>query len=707
MIYGQNPTGLQALLARGMPDKSAKPGIPPDLRSLVQNRIAQQKLQQAQQELLQSQQALQQTAAPVTPDGTPTVAGQAEQATQQMLAPQAMPSPMGSPQAQVLGPGVRQAAQMAGIAGQQQQAEQQQAMQAAMQMAQAQGQQGAQPMASGGIARLPAHNMARMEQYAHGGVIGFSGEGQSDVPSTLGYAPLYEEAKKYGIVLSPYDSAEERAQKIAQVQDLKVRKVEPPEQKSWLANLPEDSWARRMYEGRSLTDTTLEDLRKAGTKPWLQAFQESLAGTTPAAKPPAAPSAASQAAATPATGTPSATPVASVAASALTPQQIERAVAASAGAAPAAAPAAPAAPRYTMPTTAPAAPPTRPSAVQQALSTSAGIALPEAINQIQKALGTGEGIEQLTQANKDLYEARKAIPLQRQEELEALRKGAEERAALRKQAEEASPMERFITVMSGMGRAGLGGAGTAYAGYEQGQRAERARQIAEDQVEAAKRSLIVDAQNAQRVGDMEKYVNSMQKLEELRTNKNTAVASIAGHVLSAEATKESARIHGLSSIESAKIHQATAAMGLNKPSESERIMSQYAAIRNSQGPEAADAFLQDQSKIRAAVLGVKYEGKEADKDTERQLKLAAEIRARMKDRAGMIDTRLAAPNLKPEERTKLKALRAEMEKEVREEVYKDVPSLAPPAAAPAAAAPSLQEFLAKARAANQIGRAHV
>ena len=135
-----------------MPDKSAKPGIPPDLRSLVQNRIAQQKLQQAQQELLQSQQALQQTAAPVTPDGTPTVAGQAEQATQQMLAPQAMPSPMGSPQAQVLGPGVRQAAQMAGIAGQQQQAQQQQAMQAAMQMAQAQqaqpqDQQGAQPMA--------------------------------------------------------------------------------------------------------------------------------------------------------------------------------------------------------------------------------------------------------------------------------------------------------------------------------------------------------------------------------------------------------------------------------------------------------------------------------------------------------------------------------------------------------------------------------
>ena len=161
------------------------------------------------------------------------------------------------------------------------------------------------------------------------------------------------------------------------------------------------------------------------------------------------------------------------------------------------------------------------------------------------------------------------------------------------------------------GRAGLGGAGTEYARYEQGQRAERARQIAEDQVEAAKRSLIVDAQNAQRVGDMEKYVNSMQKLEELRTNKNTAVASIAGHVLSAEATKESARIHGLSSIESAKIHQATAAMGLNKPSEAERIMAQYATIRDTQGPAAADAFLQDKSKVEAARLGVKYEGKEA------------------------------------------------------------------------------------------------
>lgn len=150
--------GLQSLIARGMRNPTQRASIPPGMQALIQ-----------------AQQALKQTAAPVTSGGIPTIAGQTEQAIQQHLQPSA--PQMGEPQTQVLGQGIPQAAQMAGIAAQQQQAQQQQALQQAMQMAQQQSQPDqAQPMARGGIARLPADNMARMEQYAHGGVLGFSEE---------------------------------------------------------------------------------------------------------------------------------------------------------------------------------------------------------------------------------------------------------------------------------------------------------------------------------------------------------------------------------------------------------------------------------------------------------------------------------------------------------------------------------------------------
>ena len=130
--------------------------------------------------------ALKATSQPVTPSGAPTVAGQLEQALNQRANPQPMGgapmgapqmgADMGNPQMQPMGPGVPQAAQMAAIAGQQQMAQQQAAGQ--------QPPQPAQPMAHGGIARLRADNMARIEEYARGGIIGFDGEDESLVPSS-------------------------------------------------------------------------------------------------------------------------------------------------------------------------------------------------------------------------------------------------------------------------------------------------------------------------------------------------------------------------------------------------------------------------------------------------------------------------------------------------------------------------------------------
>lgn len=75
-------------------------------------------------------------------------------------------------------------------------------------------QQGNQTVASGilaGAEQMAAHEAA--PRFRHGGAVAFGVGG-----ITYGYAPEYEEAEKYGIVLSPYDSDEVRQQKLAEVQ---------------------------------------------------------------------------------------------------------------------------------------------------------------------------------------------------------------------------------------------------------------------------------------------------------------------------------------------------------------------------------------------------------------------------------------------------------------------------------------------------------
>jgi len=58
--------------------------------------------------------------------------------------------------------------------------------------------------------------------FAGGGIVAFANGGP-----TLGYAPDYELARKYGIVLSPYDPPEVRQQKIAEAKKLAAFEAEP------------------------------------------------------------------------------------------------------------------------------------------------------------------------------------------------------------------------------------------------------------------------------------------------------------------------------------------------------------------------------------------------------------------------------------------------------------------------------------------------
>lgn len=167
--------------------------------------------------------ALLQTAQMVTPEQTPTVAAQVAQAAQQKMQPQGIMQNM---------QGAKQdyAAAAPSMMRNMQQAQVQQMMQQAMQP---------QPA---GIEGLPAQNMQGMQRMAGGGVVGYDGTNESYVvPRTYGYAPDYEEAQKYGIVLSPYDAPEVRQQKLERLQ--KMREFE--EQRKSFGDIPTEASVAR------------------------------------------------------------------------------------------------------------------------------------------------------------------------------------------------------------------------------------------------------------------------------------------------------------------------------------------------------------------------------------------------------------------------------------------------------------------------------
>lgn len=499
--------GLQSLIARGMRNPTQRAPIPPGMQALIQ-----------------AQQALKQTAAPVTSGGIPTIAGQTEQAIQQHLQPSA--PQMGEPQTQVLGQGIPQAAQMAGIAAQQQQAQQQQALQQAMQMAQQQSQPDqAQPMARGGIARLPADNMARIEQYAHGGVLGFAEEklvpkpddsdaNKAQAIETLG-SQLDAVKSQMSSLKAPGVSA--IAVDPTSVETYKTRKEELQKQyeninsqyqeaiksagldrpayggkltsKLGLALQPnpvEQEMAKKPSE-RILALTPEETAKQETSK--LAALHPVPEKTKVSAAPPANSSKVSPA-----------SPVAGAAPSGL-----------------------------------------------QALLQPNMVTPEQAIAKAQTGIGSAD-IEEQKSLIKKLYEMQEALPPTQQMVLDALRKGAEERAAMRAKAAEETPFNRLLRVLSGIGRGGIGGAGPAYLEFEQAQQAERAHQISEDELQAAKMGQIVEAQNNQKINALSNYTDKLGKTIEAKTHRDSAAANLAGSILNSQGHITSAQISALANI---------------------------------------------------------------------------------------------------------------------------------------------------------------
>jgi hypothetical protein len=118
----------------------------------------------------------------------------------------------------------------------------------------------------------------------------------------------------------------------------------------------------------------------------------------------------------------------------------------------------------------------------------------------------------------------------------------------------------------------------------------------------------------------------------------------------------------LTQLQIAKLREATAKYGYDRPSEAARIGEKYSQILKTGGEAAANAFLANEAKVRAVVGGVKYEGQDTS------IKDSKAVQDAISKRTTMIDTQLQSGNLKPEKEAELLARRERIAAQVRKDM---------------------------------------
>jgi len=428
--------------------------------------------------------ALLQTAQMVTPDQTPTVAAQVAEAAAQKMQPQGMPQ--GMPQA-------RQdfQAAMPSMMRNMQQAQMQQMVQQAMQPKPA------------GIEGLPSN--IRM---AEGGVVGYA---EGGMPRVYGFAPDYEDARRLGIALSPYDSPADRKDKLERLQKMREFEKERPS----FGDIPtEASVARDQLLQRAYADPT-----RARDVVGPDAARTMSPGRTMA--PPAAASPEGQRLAT-ARSMPTqfdvgigALPALRRAAQMVGGQEREDILnkISELESAQSRSMAQPAAPSGIA-----AAAPSQPT-------------LAGAMSEVEKIM-PGTGTEQNRKALEELQAMRRARPASGIGSLAALQEEAKVMADL-KAKEDASAQERGIMAWLA-GRGGRGASAQSYMGYQQNEQQRQKLFAQENTIRAAKIDAITDANEARKVGDQEKYVEALNKLSELDRADKQVKAQLAANTLQSQ-----------------------------------------------------------------------------------------------------------------------------------------------------------------------------
>lgn len=435
--------------------------------------------------------ALLQTAQMVTPEQTPTVAAQIAQAAAQKIQPQGIAQ--GMPQAQQ----DFQAA-MPSVMRNMQQQQMQQMVQQAM-----------QPKPAG------IEGLSSNIQMAEGGVVGYA---EGGMPRVYGFAPDYEDARRLGIALSPYDSPADRKDKLERLQ--KMREFEKERQN--FGDIPtEASVSREQVLQRAYADPS-----RAKDVVGPDAARTMSPGRTMA--PPAAVSPEGQ----------------RLAAARTMPTQFDVGI----GALPALRRAAQmaggreredilnkiaeleSAQSSSRPIESPAQA-VAPSGIATVVPPQPTLA--GAMSEVEKIM-PGTGTEQNRKALEDLQAMRRARPESGIGSLAALQEEAKVMADL-KAKEDASAQERGIMAWLA-GRGGRGASAQSYMGYQQNEQQRQKLFAQENTIRAAKIDAIKDANEARRIGDQEKYVEALNKLSELDRADKQVKAQLAGTTLQAQAT---------------------------------------------------------------------------------------------------------------------------------------------------------------------------
>ena len=200
---------------------------------------------------------------------------------------------------------------------------------------------------------------------------------------------------------------------------------------------------------------------------------------------------------------------------------------------------------------------------------------------------------------------------------------------------------------------------------------EREARLSFSKAEDALKDAVEKADEAVRSGKATDIVRARDEERKAKADYKKAKVEVEKSIMTADSTASAQGLmaatqltttgmSNLTSLQVAKIQAAATRAGLTKPSESERIGAEYRRILGAGGQKAADAFLADEAKIRAAVSGVKYEG-QPEKKAAIELKVQEEVRKRVPN----IDLKLQNPKLSPADRAKYVAARDLVEKEVR------------------------------------------
>ena len=121
------------------------------------------------------------------------------------------------------------------------------------------------------------------------------------------------------------------------------------------------------------------------------------------------------------------------------------------------------------------------------------------------------------------------------------------------------------------------------------------------------------AQQARNDGKTDKAISLFDKYDTQKQNAQEMLAEVNMKGAEIEKGIEVANIQAGVAREGHQVQRE----GQNKPGEVERVMAQAAEIRKTQGPEAADAFIQQYRDTNEARIGVRYTG--PDKSQERAI----------------------------------------------------------------------------------------